>query len=59
MGKKSKNTSKRIKTSHKHSLIKRKTAKTKVDSAITNINKFITQSLSKKPASEEPQKIEA
>jgi hypothetical protein len=41
MGKKTKNNSKRIKTSHKKALVKRKVINTHVDKNLANINKFI------------------
>ena len=41
MGKKTKNNSKRIKTSHKKALVKRKVVYTHVDKNLANINKFI------------------
>ncbi len=47
MGKKVKNNSKRIKTSHKKSLVKRKIVYTHVDKNLSNINKFIDGEIAK------------
>lgn len=47
MGKKPKNNSKRLKTSHKKALVKRKTAYTHVDRKLANVNEFIDASLAK------------
>jgi len=41
MGKKTKNNSHRLKTSHKKALVKRKTAYTRVDPTIAKVNDFI------------------
>jgi hypothetical protein len=41
MGRKTKNISKRLKTSHKRSLIKRKTAYTHIDKNIAKVNNAI------------------
>ena len=43
MGKKANNNSKRLKTSHKKGIIKRKTAYTHVDKNLANVNAFIDQ----------------
>lgn len=45
MGKKAKNNSKRLKTSHKKGIIKRKTAYTHVDKNLLNVNQFINNSI--------------
>lgn len=45
MGKKAKNNSKRLKTSHKKGIIKRKTAYTHVDKNLLNVNAFIDQQM--------------
>lgn len=45
MGKKTKNNSKRIKTSHKKGIVKRKTAYTHVDSNLMNVNQFIDNAM--------------
>lgn len=45
MGKKAKNNSKRLKTSHKKGIIKRKTAYTHVDKNLLDVNAFIDQNM--------------
>ena len=57
MGKKAKNNSKRIKTSHKKALIKRKIVNTKIDLPLANINKFIGQQVAKQETNPTIQKI--
>lgn len=47
MGKKTKNNSKRIKTSHKKALIKRKVVNMHVDRKMANVNKIISEAVSK------------
>jgi hypothetical protein len=43
MGKKAKNNSRRVKTSHKKGIVKRKTAYTHVERNIADINDYITK----------------
>lgn len=45
MGKKAKNNSKRIKTSHKKGIVKRKTAYTHVDKNLIDVNGFIDRAM--------------
>lgn len=61
MGKKTKNNSKRIKTSHKKGIVKRKTAYTHVDKNLMDVNKFIDQAIqpNNKPANQGETKIQA
>ena len=59
MAKNTKNNSKRIKTSHKKALVKRKVAHTHVDRPLANVNKFIGDSVAKQQADPKIQKIEA
>jgi DNA-binding Lrp family transcriptional regulator len=47
MGKKAKNNSRRIKTSHKKGIIKRKTAYTHVDKNLLDVNQFINRTIEK------------
>ena len=58
MAKKTKNNSKRIKTSHKKSLVKSKVVYTHVDKNLSNINKFIDGEIAKPKAEGETSKIE-
>jgi hypothetical protein len=58
MGKKVKNNSRRIKTSHKRALIKRKVVNTHVDRNLANINDFIDQSIAKEGEEGQTKKIE-
>ncbi len=48
MGKKAKNNSKRIKTSHKKGIVKRKTAYTHVDPNMVDVNGFIDRTMQQK-----------
>lgn len=59
MGKKAKNNSKRLKTSHKKGIIKRKTAYTHVDKNLLNVNAFIDQQMHTTPQNALAPKIEA
>jgi hypothetical protein len=47
MGKNNKNISKRLKTSHKKGIVKRKTAYTHVDRNLADVNKFIDADMAK------------
>lgn len=58
MGKKKVNNSKRIKTSHKKALVKRKVVYTHVDKKLANINKFIDTSIAKDKEENQTPKIE-
>lgn len=54
MGKRKANNSKRIKTSHKKSLIKRKIVNKKVNDGIKNINSFVSNAIVTEPKKEAP-----
>jgi DNA-binding Lrp family transcriptional regulator len=62
MGKKAKNNSKRVKTSHKKGIVKRKTAYTHVDKNLMDVNRFIDNAMNpnaKKGGPKVTTKIEA
>jgi isopropylmalate/homocitrate/citramalate synthase len=48
MGKQGKNISKRIKTSHKKGIVKRKTAYTHVDPNLVDVNRFVNNVMEQK-----------
>lgn len=58
MGKKAKNNSRRLKTSHKKALIKRKVVNCRVDPQMANVNKFISQTIAHPTDTQEHPKLE-